>query len=77
MEIAEARSQCKQESEALGKYLQQEGPQAVVAQFTNQWLLLKEVESESKVAEDYPEDQRTRSGKMQDDHLPMIKKWLH
>ena len=75
-ELALARYQCEIEREWASKNIPQEGPQAVVAQFTNQLLLPKEVGKDDGEVENYPEDQRTKSGRIQDEHLPLIKKWL-
>jgi Integrase zinc binding domain/RNase H-like domain found in reverse transcriptase len=74
-EIEEARCQSKAEKQRIEQYIQQ-GQATAVAQYTNQFLLPNEKEIEELEGEPYPEDQRTNSGKMQDDRLPLIKAWL-
>ena len=45
-------------------------------QFVNQMLLPDKAEIEVDESLKYPEDLRTKSGRAQDDRLPIIKKWL-
>ena len=45
-------------------------------QFVNQMLLPDKSEIEVDDSLEYPEDQRTKAGRAQDDRLPIIKKWL-
>ena len=45
-------------------------------QFVNQVLLPDKAEINVDDTLDYPEDHRTKSGKLQDERLPLIKQWL-
>ena len=45
-------------------------------QFVNQMLLPNKSEIEVDDSLEYPEDQRTKTRRTQDDRLPIIKKWL-
>ena len=45
-------------------------------QFVNQMLLPDKKEVEDDESLSYPEDQRTKTAKLQDEMLPLIKKWL-
>jgi hypothetical protein len=46
-----------------------------ISQFTNE-LLLPDDEQIDARDEKYPDDQRTRTGRMQDERLPLLKQWL-
>ena len=45
-------------------------------QFVNQMLLPDKSEIETNESLSYPEDQRTKTAKLQDEKLPLIKEWL-
>ena len=46
-------------------------------QYTNQYLLPdKDEEKEVENTEVYPEEHRTKEGKLQDECLPLIRQWL-
>ena len=45
-------------------------------QFVNQMLLPDKTELENDETLVYPEDHRTKTAKLQDDRLPLLKEWL-
>ena len=74
MEIEEAKYHCQIEQKALEKYLQKEkGAATKIAQYTNALLLPKDSKG---MEEKYMENHRSITGKLQDEKLPLIKKWL-
>ena len=50
--------------------------QEKLLQLVNQMLLPDKTEIENDESLKYPENQRSKSGKMQDDRIPLLKKWL-
>lgn len=70
-EIEQARRQGRLEKEAIRSQLDIRNE---LAQYTNH-LILPDIMDDGET-EKYPEDQRTKSGKMQDERLPLLKRWL-
>ena len=66
--LEQAQHQLKVELEARRAYQSQGG--CKVGQYTNQIVLPKDKEM---LNEEYPEEHRIKAGKMQDQHLPLIK----
>ena len=64
----------KQLSQKSGSLDDQDHEQLL--QFVNQMLLPDKSEFEVDETLEYPEAHRTKSGKMQDDRLPLLKQWL-
>jgi hypothetical protein len=63
--------QLKQRSESIDAQTYEQ-----LEQFVNQKLLPDKDECENDDSLEYPEEQRTKSGKAQDERLPIIKDWL-
>ena len=81
-ELEKVRAHSAEEHVALEKCLTDKASdmseeRRVFLQYTNQYLLPdKDEEQEVENAEVYPEEHRTKEGKLQDEHLPLIKQWL-
>ena len=81
-EIAQAVEQRQMEGLLRLKQLspqsgsQPDQDQEQLLQFVNQILLPDKMEIDDDESLKYPEDQRTKSGKMQDDRIPLLKRWL-
>jgi Integrase zinc binding domain/RNase H-like domain found in reverse transcriptase len=73
-EIAKARQQCTLEREIINARIEK-GKGTTMEQYTNQFLL-PDVTTAEQDKEPYPEDQRTKGGKAQDERLPMLRQWL-
>ena len=73
-EIAEARQQCKVEKKIISARIEK-GMGTKMEQYTNQFLLPDIGDGEGDAGL-YPEDQRTKGGKIQDERLPTIEQWL-
>ena len=73
-ELAEARDRATLEKEIISTHIAK-GKSTKVAQFTHQFLL-PDVKENEGLDEAYPEDQRTKSGRSQDERLPRLKRWL-
>src|SRR5271155_345986 len=73
-EIKESRTHCQLEKNIINKR-EKEGANCEIAQYTNQFLLPEsgDIKDEGIL---YLEDQRTKSGIIQDERLPLIKQWL-
>ena len=81
-EMERAKTQSVEEHVALEKCLADEASdmskeRCVFLQYTNQYLLPdKDEENEVENTEVYPEEHRTKEGKLQDERLPLIRQWL-
>jgi hypothetical protein len=73
-EIEKAKDQCRIEQKAMQKHLENvKNTGAEIAQYTNTLLLPKDDE---EALEKYSEEHRSVTGKLQDERLPLIIKWL-
>jgi Integrase zinc binding domain len=81
-EIEQAKAQSVEEHAALERCLADEASEmseerCVFLQYTNQYLLPdKNEEKEVENTEVYPEEHRTKEGKLQDECLLLIRQWL-
>jgi len=81
-EIAQAVQHRQMEGLMVLKHLNQRSgsnkdqDQDHLLQFVNQMLLPDKNEIENDETRIYPEDQRTKTAKLQDERLPLIKEWL-
>ena len=69
-------SQMLQERFCLKSGSDESPDQEELWQLTNQMLMPDKSEIDADESLSYPEGQRTKSGKMQDERLPLIKQWL-
>ena len=74
-ELEIALHQSKLEKKAMKEYIAKDPNATRVAQFTSQNILPDKSEQEGN-EEQYPEEQRSKGGLMQDERLPLIKQWL-
>ena len=81
-EIVQAVNRRQMEGAMMSKQLKQRSgsledqDHKQLLQFVNQMLLPDKSEIETDDTLEYPEEQRTKAGKAQDDRLPLIKEWL-
>ena len=73
-ELENARYQSGLEKKAMEEYIAKDVNTTKVAQFTNQHILPEINEAEN--TEKYGESQRTKGGIMQDERIPLVKRWL-
>ena len=82
VEVAQAIKNRQVEEQMLQEHLSQRSEsdesseRDKVLQLTNQLLLPDKSEVETDEALEYPEEQRTKAGKLQDERLPLLKEWL-
>ena len=81
-EITQAVQRRQTEGLMILKHLNQQSEsekdkdQDHLLQFVNQILLPDKTETEMNETLNYPEDQRSKTAKLQDERLPLIKEWL-
>lgn len=81
-EVEKAAARCQAESLMLQGYLKQESgspetaDQRAVWQLSSEMLLPEKPKGEAVEALAYPDEQRSKTGRAQDERLPLIKEWL-
>ena len=82
VEVAQAIKDRQLEEQMMQTYLSQRSEsdessvQDKVLQMANQLLLPDKSDVDTDKSLEYPEEQQTKAGKMQDERLPLIKEWL-